>query len=150
MKILVSACLLGVPCRYDAQSKPCAEVMALGRDNELVPVCPECLGGLKKPRPASEIQPGAPLRVMNSESLDVTAAFEEGARKTLERAYAQGCDFAIMKAKSPSCGSGRIYDGSFTGTLSDGDGVAVRALREAGIEVKDEHSAFAPGSFLNR
>ena len=139
MKIAVSACLLGEPCRFDGAAKPCAQVIDLGKRHELVPVCPECAGGLPTPRPASEIDVAAPaLRVVNAAGEDVTAAFMSGARRTLELVRAEGCEMAVLKAKSPSCGSGLVYDGTFTRTLAAGDGTTVRALRAAGIPVVDE------------
>lgn len=143
--VLVSACLLGEPCRYDGAAKPCAAVQALRErpSVRLVPVCPEQLGGLPTPRPPSEIvatAQGGRLRVMTREGADVTAAFEHGARAAVGIARAQGCAAAILKAKSPTCGCGPagVYDGSFTGRLVAGEGVAARALREAGVRVTDE------------
>ena len=139
MKIAVSACLLGEPCRFDGAAKPCAQVIDLGKRHELVPVCPECAGGLPTPRPASEIYAAAPaLRVVNAEGADVTAAFLAGAQRTLELVRVEGCGLAVLKAKSPSCGSGLVYDGTFTRTLVPGWGVAARLLADAGIPVMDE------------
>ena len=139
MKIAVSACLLGEPCRFDGAAKPCAQVIELGKRHELVPVCPECAGGLPTPRPASEIDAATPaLRVVNAAGEDVTAAFMSGARRTLELVRAEGCEMAVLKAKSPSCGSGLVYDGTFTHTLVPGWGVAARLLADAGIPVVDE------------
>ena len=145
--VLASACLLGEPCRYDGAAKPCAAVRALRErpDVRLVPVCPEQLGGLPTPRPPSEIvataKDGRP-RVMTREGADVTAAFERGAREAVRIAHARGCAVAILKAKSPTCGCGPagVYDGSFTGRLVAGEGVAARALREAGVRVTDEET----------
>ena len=142
MKIAVSACLLGEPCRFDGAAKPCAQVIDLGKRHELVPVCPECAGGLPTPRPASEIYAAAPaLRVVNMEGADVTAAFLAGAQRTLELVHAEGCELAVLKAKSPSCGSGLVYDGTFTRTLVPGWGVAARLLADDGIPVMDETQA---------
>lgn len=134
--ILISACLLGVPCRYDGKSKPADGIAALETRCSLIPVCPEVLGGLPTPRPASEIQPDGSVR--NRAGQDVTAEYRAGAAKTLAVAQAQGCRLAILKTKSPSCGAGRIYDGSFTGTLREGDGITVRLLRENGVRVLGE------------
>ena len=137
MKILVSACLLGTPCRYDGQSKP---VLALERLREmghtLVPVCPEVLGGLPTPRPPAELQPDG--RVVNRVGEDVTAPYRKGAELALDLARAEGCALAVLKAKSPSCGCHQIYDGSFTGNLIPGQGVTARLLEESGIQVVDE------------
>lgn len=138
-RILVSACLLGAPVRYDAKSCPNAAVQALADRFELVPVCPECLGGLPTPRTPSEIRPGSPApRVVSEDGEDRSAAFAAGARACLEIARENGCTLAIMKAKSPSCGLGRVYDGSFSGVLVPGDGVATSVLKEAGIRVLNE------------
>lgn len=141
MKIAVSACLLGKPCRYDGASKPCAQVMALADAEglELVPVCPECAGGLPVPRAPSEIvSPPPELRVLDSRGADNTEAFLLGARRTLDLVRREGCKAAILKAKSPSCGTGLVYDGSFTGRLVPGFGVAAQMLIEAGIPLANE------------
>ena len=138
-KILVSACLLGNPVRYDGESRPYAAVQALAERYELVPVCPECLGGLPIPRTASEIDMhGGGERVVSSEGEDRTAAFVEGGRRCVEIARQEGCSIAVMKAKSPSCGSGLVYDGTFSGCLVPGDGIATRMLKAAGIRVFSE------------
>lgn len=151
MIIAVSACLLGEPCRYDGAAKPNAAVQALRELHTVVPVCPESMGGLPIPRLPNEIAAGADgLRVVDSEGTDNTGAFVAGARKALERAQQAGCTVAVLKSKSPSCGSGRIYDGTFTGTLTDGWGVAAALFRDAGIRVIDEtgleqgDAAFSP------
>ena len=137
--ILVSACLLGVPCRYDGAAKPCAGVMALGERYRLIPVCPEQLGGLPTPRPASEIQKDG--RVRNRAGADVTEAYRRGAAEALQLARANGCRLAVLKEKSPSCGHGRIYDGTFSGVLTDGDGVTAALLTACGIRVIGETEA---------
>lgn len=151
MIIAVSACLLGEPCRYDGAAKPNAAVQALRERHTIVPVCPESMGGLPIPRLPNEIAAGADgLRVVDSQGADNTEAFVAGARKALERAQQAGCTVAVLKSKSPSCGSGRIYDGTFTGTLTDGWGVAAALFRDAGIRVIDEteleqgDAAFSP------
>lgn len=138
MKIAVSACLLGTRCRYDGGSKPCERVLALRGNHELVSVCPEVMAGLPIPHAANEIVCAEPLRVCDSAGADNTEAFVRGARRALARAQEAGCELAILKAKSPSCGTGRVYDGSFTGTLIQGDGVAARMFLDAGIPVVDE------------
>lgn len=135
-KLLVSACLLGQAVRYDGASRPCGAVGALSAHFELVPVCPECLGGLPIPRTPSEIDTHSEtLRVMSSDGEDRTAAFVAGAQRCVEIARREGCTRAVMKAKSPSCGCGEIYDGTFSGVLVPGDGVATRALTSAGVRV---------------
>ena len=140
MKILVSACLLGTPCRYDGQSKPVPALERL-RDmgHTLIPVCPEVLGELPTPRPPAELQPDG--RVINRAGEDVTAPYRKGAELALELARWEGCTLAVLKAKSPSCGCRQVYDGSFTGTLIPGQGVAARLLEESGIRVVDETEA---------
>lgn len=139
MIIAVSACLLGTPCRYDGAARPNAAVQALRERHEIVPVCPESMGGLPIPRLPNEIVAGADgLRAVDSAGVDNTAAFVAGAQAALERARRAGCAAAVLKSKSPSCGSGRIYDGTFTGTLADGWGVAAALFRDAGIPVVDE------------
>ena len=133
MNILVSSCLLGEPCRYDGQSRPVQilrELQALG--HVLVPVCPEVLGGLDVPRSPAELQPDG--RVLTQDGQDVTAAYRAGAERALEIAKEHGCTVAVLKARSPSCGCGEVYDGTFTHTLTPGWGIAARLLDEAGIE----------------
>lgn len=138
--IAVSACLLGQPCRFDGRAKPSSAVQALAGEHRLVPVCPEVLGGLPVPRPPAEVQCGAPAwQVVNAAGEDVTAAYKAGAREACAVARREGCTAAVLKAKSPACGCGLIYDGTFSGRLVPGWGVAAAALREAGISVVDEH-----------
>ena len=133
--ILVSACLLGVCCRYDGESKPCEEVIALRDQFTMIPICPEVDGGLSTPRIPSE---RVGDKVMMKDGRDVTENYRSGAEAALERARLFGCNVAILKARSPSCGSGRVYDGSFTGTLIDGDGVAAELLNKNGIKIFSE------------
>lgn len=135
MKILVSACLLGTPCRYDGQSKPNAEVMALAERHTLIPICPEVMGGLSIPRPPAERQ-GA--RLVNREGIDVTEQYEKGAEAALKVACEHHCRYAILKERSPACGNRFIYDGSFSGILTEGQGVAAALLAAHGITVLGE------------
>lgn len=135
MKLLVSACLLGVCCRYDGASRPHPEVMALAEKHELIPVCPEQLGGLPTPRPPAERR-GA--RVVTRAGADVTEAYRRGAEETARLCALLGCRAAVLKERSPACGSGRIYDGAFTGTLTSGWGVAAERLRREGVAVCGE------------
>ena len=135
MKFLVSSCLLGCACRYDGKSKAHPAVLSLMEAHTLIPVCPEIYGGLPTPRPPSEI---VGERVVNSLGGDVTDAYVRGAKETLRLAKQSGCKAAILKAKSPSCGKGKIYDGSFSGLLRDGDGVTAALLAENGIAVYTE------------
>ena len=132
-KILVSACLLGEPCRYDGRSVPSAEVVALGETYELVPACPEQLGGLSTPRVPCELQPDG--RVLDRDGADRTDAFRAGAAAAVEIARSHGCARAILKENSPSCGAKAVYDGTFSGRIVPGEGVAAAALRRAGISV---------------
>jgi len=137
MNILVSRCLLGEPCRYDGKSKPVPQVRALEKQGHtLIPVCPEVLGGLPTPRPPAELQPDG--RVVNRAGEDVTAAYRSGAEQVLTLARVHNCELAVLKAKSPSCGNLQRYDGTFTGTLIPGQGVAAALLTKQGIRVLDE------------
>lgn len=135
MTILVSACLLGVSCRYDGKTKPHANVLKLMERHTLIPVCAELLGGLPTPRLPSERQGD---RVMMADGTDVTAAYRRGAEEILRLARLYGAKCAILKERSPSCGSGKICDGTFTGTLTDGWGVTAELLRDNGITVYGE------------
>ncbi len=137
MRVLVSMCLLGVNCRYNGVPKADERVMQLlERDDiELVPVCPEQLGGLSTPRTPSEIQG---TQVKGKEGEDRTEAFRRGAKEALRIAKLYGCEAALLKERSPSCGSGSVYDGTFTGTLVSGDGVSAGVLKENGIAVFGE------------
>ncbi len=132
--IIVSACLAGYRCRYDGGIVPDAEIVALVKRGEAIPVCPEMMGGLPCPRVPSE-RTADGLRVVTKDGGDVTDAFYLGAEETLRMARLYGCGQAILKARSPSCGCGRIYDGTFSGTLRDGNGVTADLLLENGIAV---------------
>ena len=137
--ILVSACLLGEPCRYDGKSKPNAAVSALRETFRLIPICPEADGGLPTPRPPAEIKVASQgEKVYNKCRDDVTAAFGLGACKALAKAKAHDVKLAVLKARSPSCGAGAVYDGSFSGTLRAGDGITAALLKENGITVITE------------
>ena len=127
MKILVSACLLGVNCRYDGGNSRDKNAINRLKTDELIPVCPEEAGGLSTPRPPVEIVGGdgndvldGKAKVMTVDGEDKTEEFLKGARHALELAQSQGATCVILKAKSPSCGCGTIYDGSFSGRLSQG------------------------------
>ena len=135
MTILVSACLLGVPCRYDGQSKAHPLARALCEKHHVVPVCGEIFGGLPTPRPPAEIQGD---RVVTRDGDDVTEAFVRGTAEVLRLADLYHCRAALLKERSPSCGSGAVYDGTFSGVLTEGWGVAAGLLREQGIRVLGE------------
>ena len=134
MKILISACLLGACCRYDGASKAHPLAAALAECHTLVPVCPEQLGGLPTPRPPAERRGN---RVV-TQSGDVTEQYRRGAEETLKLCELLGCEAAVLKERSPSCGFGKIYDGSFSGRLIDGNGVAAALLAANGIEIYGE------------
>ncbi|MFH1791078.1 MAG: 2-thiouracil desulfurase family protein [Candidatus Omnitrophota bacterium] len=132
---IVSACLLGVKCRYDGRSRPHPGALRASRRETLVPVCPEQLGGLGTPREKAEI---AGLRVVTESGGDVTANFTRGAEETLRIAKMFKARVAVLKSKSASCGSGRVYDGTFTGRMKKGDGVTAALLKKNGIRVVSE------------
>jgi uncharacterized protein YbbK (DUF523 family) len=133
--ILVSACLLGVPCRYDGTGQADARVLAIAKSRPMIPVCPEQLGGLPTPRPPAERHD---TRVLTRDERDVTAAFARGAQEALRLAKLFSCRIAVLKANSPSCGSGQIYDGCFRGRLIPGDGLTAALLKEEGLTVLSE------------
>ena len=135
--ILVSACLLGCPTRYDGKSVPSEKVLALAADNVLIPVCPEQLGGLTTPRKPSERQPDGETLLMN-DGTDVTENYRRGVDITLKIAELDRIDYAILKSCSPSCGKGLIYDGTFSGRKIPGSGVTAEALMNAGYTVYSE------------
>ncbi len=135
MKILVSACLLGIPCRYDGKSKPNASVIALSERHELILACAEVLGGLDTPRAPAEIVGD---RVINKSGIDVSREYSLGAEAVLELAIKNDCKIAIMKSKSPSCGRDEIYDGTFSRTLKRGNGICAELLLKNNITVLNE------------
>lgn len=130
MDVIVSACLLGERCRYDGGSKPCGALEPLVRGAQVHPVCPEVAGGLSTPRlPAEQVG----QRVLQCDGTDVTSAYVEGARRCREEVRSWGAPLAVLKARSPSCGVGMVYDGTYSGKLMSGDGVFVQLLREEGV-----------------
>jgi len=139
--IIVSACLTGKNCKYNGGNNDCPPVKACLEGQSWYCVCPETAGGLSAPRPPCEYQGD---RVIDREGTDRTEAFEEGARKSLDaalreaKARGEEITLAILKARSPSCGCGQIYDGTFTGTLTEGDGCFTALLKEQGIPVLTE------------
>ena len=145
LKILVSACLLGIPCRFDGGHSFSEQIFALGNDLCLIPICPEQLGGLGTPREPAEIQEG---RVITAKGEDVTAPFYKGARITAQILEITDARAAILKERSPSCGSGIRYDGSFSGRLIPGNGVTTELLLESGIPVFGETSLDSFGKWL--
>lgn len=135
MKILVSACLLGENCKYSGGNNKCDEILELGKKHKLIPICPECFGGLPIPRVPSEIKNG---RVYSKTGEDLTEAFNDGAEKALYVAEESRCQLAILKERSPSCGFGEIYDGSFSGKTIRGNGITAQLLYDHGIVILGE------------
>lgn len=138
--MLISACLLGIDCKYDGGNNalPSEIIEGLKRKYVLHPVCPERDGGLPVPRDPSERSGD---KVLSCKDADVTEEFEKGARLALECAQKNGCCIAILKERSPSCGTGEIYDGSFTGRVIERDGVTAELLKRNGIAVFGESEA---------
>ena len=133
--LLISACLLGIPCRYDGRSVSCDFACGLEEKYNLIPICPEIYGGLSTPRIPSEI---CGERVMMRDGSDVTENYKRGAEASLKIARLNGCTKALLKERSPSCGKNKIYDGSFTSRLVDGRGITADLLIKNGIEVYGE------------
>lgn len=139
--IVVSACLAGIRCKWNGKASPCAKVISLVKQGKAIPVCPEQLGGLQTPRPAAEIRKG---RVVDAKGNDYTAAFAKGAKEGLKIAKMAKCRVAVLRPKSPSCGCGLVYDGTFSGKLKKGDGVFAAMLKRNGIR------AVCESEFRNR
>lgn len=138
---IVSACLAGVNCRYDAKSSYNAKIDALIKSGKATAVCPEILAGLGIPRERAEITTNSAGKkcVSSINGKNLTSEFINGAKKTLDIAKSIGADKAIMKSKSPSCGFGKIYDGTFSGTLIEGNGITSELLAKNGIPVLTEN-----------
>ena len=145
--VLISRCLLGFACRYDGIAKP-SILPRLGELREIswIPICPEAEGGLPIPRPPCEIEPGAAAtdvlagngRVLTKVGRDCTREYCRGARLALLRAEVAGAKFAPLKARSPSCGTRSVYDGTFSRTLIRGRGITAELLAGAGITLFSE------------
>lgn len=135
MNIIVSACLLGINCKYNGGNNYSKILERLKEKHHLIPVCPESYGGLPSPRNPAEQKEG---RIFLSDGTDVTEEFFKGARKMMQIVDYFNCEVAILKENSPSCGNGRIYDGTFTGTLTDGSGIFAQMLNEKGIRILGE------------
>lgn len=131
-KILVSSCLLGLNCRYDGGNNYSKEVEEFLKNYEVIPICPEIMGGLPTPRTPSERQAD---RVINKDGKDVTEQYKKGARECLFLAQKYDVKKALLKLRSPSCGSKEIYDGTFSHTIIEGDGVTAELFKKNGIEV---------------
>ncbi len=138
---LVSACLCGEPCRYDGKTATVPALRDMALSGQAVPVCPEVLGGLEVPRSPCEIRNG---RVLTADGRDVTDNFTAGATKVLELAKEQGIKTAVLKERSPSCGSSLIYDGSFSRRIIKGQGVTAALLARHGLTVVSESGFVEP------
>ncbi len=134
--IIVSACLAGINCAYDGKHRQCEAVVKLVAEGKAIPLCPEQLGGLPTPRIPSEIQDNN--QVITEEGINVTKPFQQGVQEAMRVVTLVNPDEAILKSKSPSCGRGEIYDGTFTHTLINGNGLFAEELIDTGISIKTE------------
>ncbi len=132
---ICSACLLGIDCRHDGKTKPNKKVLELAKTETLIPVCPEQLGGLSTPRPATEISDDS---IITKDGQDISDSFHRGAHETLKIAKLFNIKKAILKTRSPSCGCGKIYDGTFKKRLIKGDGITTKLLKENNIKIITE------------
>jgi uncharacterized protein YbbK (DUF523 family) len=156
--LLVSACLLGLPTRYDGRpTLILPELLEMAAKGRLIPICPEVAGGLPVPRPPAECSEGdgkavleGRARIRNIHGEDVTDAFLVGAHHTLDTAQRLGITQALLKACSPSCGSRQIHDGTFQGRLVPGQGVTAALLRHHGITVFSEQNWLDGGNLASR
>lgn len=131
-KILISACLIGLNCKYDGGNNENSKLVELMKEKDLVPICPEQLGGLKTPRASAERKQE---KVITKEGVDVTKEYQKGAEEVLKLAKKLNIKKVILKSRSPSCGIDEIYDGTFSHNLVKGDGVTAELLKKNGIEV---------------
>ncbi len=151
--LLVSACLAGIKCRYSGSGCEDADIAELVRQGKAIPVCPEVLGGLGTPRPSCEIVMDADKgrRAISKDGRDFTAEFNRGAKRMLAIAKAIDCQKAILKSRSPSCGCGLIYDGTFSGKLVSGNGFAAELLLGHGVKVFTENDFHKDNmAFINK
>lgn len=138
---LVSACLAGIDCRYNGKNNENEKVVQIVKSGRAILVCPEQLGGLNTPRLPSEIViVNGEIKVISTDGEDVTSEFLKGAEQTLKIAKMMNIKKAILKSRSPSCGYGKIYDGSFSKNLIDGNGITTELLERNGIKIFDENS----------
>lgn len=133
--ILVSACLAGIKCRYDGKDNANNKVIEMVKKGIAIPICPEQLGGLQTPRIPAEI---IEAKVINKKGDNVTSQFKKGAKETLRIAELANCHKAILKQSSPSCGYGKIYDGTHTGRIIEGIGLTAKLLSQNGIIIITE------------
>ncbi|WP_026073972.1 DUF523 domain-containing protein [Acetivibrio cellulolyticus] len=143
--LLVSACLLGINCKYNGGNNYNSDIIELMTKYKLIPVCPEQLGGCATPRLPAEILDGegqdvleGMAKVIRKDGVDISGEFKKGAEEVLKIAQLLNVDLAILKARSPSCGAGNIYDGTFSGKLKKGNGVTAEILKSNGIKVITE------------
>jgi uncharacterized protein YbbK (DUF523 family) len=129
---ICSACLLGLKCRYDGKEKGDKKVIALAKNEILIPVCPEQLGGLATSREAAEKKG---KKVFTKSGKDISRYYKKGARQVLKIVKLYGIKEAILKQRSPSCGCGQIYDGTFSGKVIKGDGLTAALLKKNGMKV---------------
>ena len=148
--MLISSCLAGIACTHAAEAKTRPWAVKLLAEDRAVCVCPEVAGGLPVPRPEAEISGGSgtdvldgAARVLDVNGRDVTESYLRGADAAVLAASRSGATLAVLKARSPSCGCSEIYDGTFSGSLVNGEGVTVAALRRAGVEVASDEDVEA-------
>lgn len=132
---LCSACLLGINCRYDGSNNKNEKLIKLAQAEIIIPICPEQLGGLATPRPPAEKVEDS---ILTNSGADVSEAFRKGAEEALKIAKFFGVKEAILKQRSPSCGNGQIYNGTFSGKIINGDGVTTKLLKDNDIKVISE------------
>ncbi len=135
MKILVSACLCGIACRYDGNDNYVNDIKSLYEKHSIIPFCPECFGGLATPRAPSEINGD---KVLSKDGVDVTTQYKKGAQEALKLCKSFDIKYALLKERSPSCGSGKIYDGRFSKKLVSGYGVCAKLLMDNNVKVFGE------------
>lgn len=140
MKVIVSACLLGVPCRYKGGANTDKGVISFVAGMDVIPVCPDVAAGMPIPRPPVEILRG---RIVRKDGTDMDEIYRAGARKIMKEIEGEDIAFAILKARSPTCGVHEVYDGTFSGTRVPGEGVLAAMLKEAGIPAYDEEDLAA-------
>ncbi|MBL4561597.1 MAG: DUF523 domain-containing protein [Labilibaculum sp.] len=139
--IIVSACLAGCECRYDGKNNEVPEIKNLVLKNKAIALCPEELGGLSTPRmPCEIVKINTEFRVIGQDHNDYTNQFTKGAEIVTNVAKALNCKTVILKANSPSCGYGKIYDGSFTGKYRKGNGITSQLLTNNGVQILNEEN----------
>lgn len=134
MKVLVSACIMGVNCKYNGKNKENIAAMNFLKDKEVISICPEVLAGMKIPRSCAEIVDG---RVVDENGNDVSLEYDKAVAVALSKIQNEEIDLVILQSRSPTCGVNQIYDGSFTGKLIPGMGLFAKALKQRGYNVID-------------